>query len=51
MEQPNSEFILLKTQDEKISVDVRMKDDTVCNLLKTIPRVWSICLRCMKKCW
>lgn len=29
MEQPNSEFILFKTQDEKISVDVRMNDDTV----------------------
>jgi hypothetical protein len=29
MEQPNSEFIIFKTQDEKISVDVRMKDDTV----------------------
>jgi hypothetical protein len=29
MEHPNSEFILFKTQDEKISVDVRMNDDTV----------------------
>ena len=29
MEQPNSEFIIFKTQDEKISVDVRMNDDTV----------------------
>ena len=29
MQQPNSEFIIFKTQDEKISVDVRMNDDTV----------------------
>lgn len=29
MQQPNSEFILFKTQDEKISVDVRLNDDTV----------------------
>lgn len=29
MQQPNSEFILFKTQDEKISVDVRMNDETV----------------------
>jgi hypothetical protein len=29
METPNSEFIIFKTQDEKISVDVRMNDDTV----------------------
>jgi len=29
MEKPNSEFIIFKTQDEKISVDVRMNDDTV----------------------
>ena len=29
MEKPNSEFIILKTQDEKISVDVRMNDETV----------------------
>jgi hypothetical protein len=32
MELPNSEFILFKTQDEKKSVDVRVNDDTVCNL-------------------
>jgi hypothetical protein len=29
MEQPTSEFIIFKTQDEKISVDVRLNDDTV----------------------
>jgi hypothetical protein len=29
MENPNSEFILFKTEDEKISVDVRMNDETV----------------------
>jgi hypothetical protein len=29
MELPNSEFIIFKTQDEKISVDVRLNDDTV----------------------
>lgn len=29
MEQPNSEFIIFKTEDEKISVDVRMNDETV----------------------
>lgn len=29
MQQPNSEFIIFKTQDEKIAVDVRMNDDTV----------------------
>lgn len=29
METMNSEFIIFKTQDEKISVDVRMNDDTV----------------------
>jgi hypothetical protein len=29
MKQPNSEFIIFKTQDEKISVDVRMNDETV----------------------
>ncbi len=29
MENPNSEFIIFKTQDEKISVDVRMNDETV----------------------
>lgn len=29
MEQRNSEFIIFKTQDEKISVDVRMNDETV----------------------
>lgn len=29
MEQPNSQFILFKTEDQKISVDVRMNDDTV----------------------
>jgi hypothetical protein len=29
MEKPSSEFIIFKTQDEKISVDVRMNDDTV----------------------
>lgn len=29
MEQPNSEFIIFKTQDEKISVDVRMNEETV----------------------
>ncbi|TAF43832.1 MAG: cell filamentation protein Fic [Sphingobacteriales bacterium] len=29
MEQPNSQFILFKTEDEKISVDVRMNDETV----------------------
>lgn len=29
MENTNSEFIIFKTQDEKISVDVRMNDDTV----------------------
>lgn len=29
MENTNSEFILFKTQDEKISVDVRMNEDTV----------------------
>ncbi|NCP53472.1 MAG: virulence RhuM family protein [Flavobacteriales bacterium] len=29
MEQPNSEFIIFKTEDENISVDVRMNDETV----------------------
>jgi hypothetical protein len=29
MELPNSEFILFKTEDEKISVDVRLNDETV----------------------
>lgn len=29
MEQPNSEFIIFKTQDEKIAVDVRLNDETV----------------------
>ena len=29
MENTNSEFIIFKTEDEKISVDVRMNDDTV----------------------
>jgi hypothetical protein len=29
MENPNSEFIIFKTQDETISVDVRMNDETV----------------------
>ena len=29
MQNNNSEFILFKTEDEKISVDVRMNDDTV----------------------
>jgi hypothetical protein len=29
MENTNSEFIIFKTQDEKISVDVRMNDETV----------------------
>ncbi len=29
MEQPNSEFIIFKTQDEKISVDVRFEEETV----------------------
>ena len=29
MENTNSEFILFKTEDEKISVDVRMNDETV----------------------
>lgn len=29
MEKTNSEFIIFKTQDEKISVDVRLNDDTV----------------------
>lgn len=29
MEQPNSEFIIFKTEDEKILVDVRMSDETV----------------------
>lgn len=29
MENTNSEFIIFKTEDEKISVDVRMIDDTV----------------------
>ena len=29
MENTSSEFILFKTEDEKISVDVRMNDETV----------------------
>lgn len=29
MEQPNSEFIIFKTQDEKISVDVRLNEQDV----------------------
>ena len=29
MEQPNSEFIIFKTQDEKISVDVRFNEQDV----------------------
>lgn len=29
MQQPNSEFIIFKTQDEKISVDVRLNEQDV----------------------
>ena len=29
MESNNSEFILFKTEDEKISVDVRLENETV----------------------